>query len=246
MTMNNLIQELQHLNRDVRSQAALGLGRLGDSSALDALIAAIQHEQDFFVREDLTWALVRMGETAIQPLIDLLQEANPATRHQAAHVLGKINDVRATDALIEALQDTNPEVVAKAAFTLGQFGDVKAIPALIAQLGHENRDVQETLIDVLERFGVAAVQPLIASLQSENPQVRELAADILGLLRSRDAIPALIELLKDEHWQVRFAALTAFGHIGSPKTKEAIQSMNNDPEPRVRALVPKMLRRIKG
>jgi HEAT repeat protein len=244
-TLNTLLEELHHFDRDVRSRAAISLGNLGDANTLDALLEAICAEPDFFVREDLTWALVRMGEVAIQPLIDLLQADSPSTRHQAAHVLGKIGDVRATEALINALQDSNPEVVSKAAFTLGQFGDVRAIPALVNILNHESREVQETLVSVLENFGAASIPYLVAAIKSENPQTRELVADILGLLHAKEAINPLIEMLNDEYWQVRFAVVNALGHIGGAQAKEVIQLMHGDSEVRVRELVPKMLKRIK-
>jgi HEAT repeat protein len=245
-TLTTLIEELQHLDRHVRSQAALSIGNLGDTSALDALLEALVSEYEVFVREDMTWALVRIGDAAVMPLIARLDDENPVARHAAAHTLGKIGDTRAVDALIHKLQDSDKAVVLKTAFVLGQIGDVKAIPALVRLLGHSERDIQTTLFNVLEGFGTPAVQPLIAAMSDEQWQVREHAADILGLIGNQQAVDALAKALHDEHWQVRFAALTALGHIGGARAKDAVKALNDDADQRVRTLVPEVMRRIKA
>ena len=102
-TLNTLIQELHHPDMNVRSKAALDLGKLGNAEVLEPLLQALSSEPDMFVREDITWALVRVGEAGLQPLIDLLASPNPAIRHNATHVLGKIGDARAVEALIHML-----------------------------------------------------------------------------------------------------------------------------------------------
>lgn len=241
--LQTLIEQLSHPDRNVRSEAALSLGKLGDPSAVDALLKALVADSDLFVREDITWALVRLGDFAVQPLIDLLQDANPAARHHAAHALGKIGDKRAVEPLINALNDDDRNVLLKSAFTLGQFGDVKAIPALINLLGHGDTEVQSMIDNVLERFGASTLQPLIDSLDHERWQVREQAADILGLIGDQDVVPLLIDMLDDPEWQVRFAAMNALNHIGGIKSKKAIMGMGNDSDERVRALIPKLVKR---
>jgi len=245
--MNNiLIEQLHHLDRNVRSQAALDLGKLGDARLSDVLVHALYNETDFYVREDITWALVRMGDAAVQPLIDLLQHPNPSARHHAAHVLGKIGDSRAVDALIDALQDTDVTVLSKTIFTLGQLGDVKAVPAIVQLLGHEHHEVQTTVTNALERFGAAPQPFLIEALRHERWQVREQSADILGLIGNREIVPLLANLLTDEHWQVRFSAVTALGHLGGTQAKAALQTITDDPNPKVSGLVPKILKRMKS
>lgn len=244
-TQTTLIEQLRHPDSHIRSRAALNLGNTGGSHILDALIEALYTEMDFFVREDITWALVTMGDAAVMPLIRLLQSENSAARHQAAHVLSKISDARAIDALIHALHDTDHTVVLKSAFALKQIGDAKAIPALIRLLGHENREIHEMLSRILEDFGDAAFQPVIQALNHDRWQVREHAVDILGMMGSRKAVPALIHALQDEVWQVRYAAVVALGHIGGTSVKNALQTMTHDPEREVRILVPEVMKRLR-
>jgi HEAT repeat protein len=241
-----LSTELKHPDRNVRSQAVIKLGKLADADTLPALLDALRTENDFFVQEDITWALVAQGEAAIQPLIELLDDESPITRHHATHTLTKIGGARVTDALLHTLEDEEITVITKAAFGLGQSGDVRAIPALVRLLGHENREVQTTIINVLERFEDAAVMPLIQALSHERWQVREQAADILGLIGDQQAAPMLIHALSDSEWQVRFAAVTALGYVGGAVAKNALRQVQNDPEQKVRELAPKVMRRMKA
>jgi HEAT repeat protein len=124
-------------------------------------------------------------------------------------------------------------------------GDERALPVLLRLVGHENREVQTMLMDVLERFGTASVQPLIGLMTDERWQMREQAADILGTIGDQSALPVLTAALKDETWQVRFAAVTALGHIGGAEAKAALQQMPDDADDRVRTLVTKTLKRMK-
>jgi HEAT repeat protein len=243
--LTTLTEQLRHLDRDVRGRAALDLGNLGDTDAVASLIDALADEPDFYVREDITWALVRMREAALMPLMQRLQDASPTMRHLAAHTLSKISDSRSTEALVQATQDADTAVAAKAIFALGQIGDVAAIPALVMLLSDERREVQTSLNGVLERFGSDAIPALSEALHHERWQVREHAADTLGMIGSRAAVPALIDVLHDDHWQVRFAAVTALGHVGGLQARKALQTLPEDTDERVRTLVPKVLRRMR-
>jgi HEAT repeat protein len=240
-TFNTIIQDLHHLDSNTRSQAVFALDKLGDEQiVLDELVAALATETEVMVREDITWALVRRKDQAIQPLIAALQSENWQVRHNAAHVLGKMASPVATDALIGLLQDENTVVVSKTAFALSQIGDVKAIPALVALLGHEKPEVQTTLRDVLETFGVQAITALGQALQSENANLREQATEVLGQIEHEESISLLKQALNDEIWQVRFAAVTALSYQGA---KEAIASLKDDPQEQVRKLVKQLLPR---
>ena len=231
------IGELRNSDRNVRGRAALDLGARSDARAGDALIRSLCVERDPFVRENITWALVRLGDAAVTPLIQLLRDADPQIRHHAAHVLGKMRDPRALDAMIDVLRDDDATVVAKAAFGLGQLGDPRAILPLVALVGHESRELQSTLASVLERFGHSAVAPLVEALRHERWQVREQAASILGLIENADAVPALIAASADRHWQVRFACAYALGELGGQAANAAVESMYGDEDARVRSLV---------
>ncbi|MGH8261104.1 MAG: HEAT repeat domain-containing protein, partial [Steroidobacteraceae bacterium] len=196
-TLGTVIEKLRHPDRNVRANAALALGKEADASAAVPLVQALSQEPHFFTREYITWSLVRMGDAAVLPLMQVLTHENPVARQSAAHALSKIGDPRAGDALISALRDTDAKVISKAAFALGRIGDTRVIAVLISLLGHEDRELQSTLVAVLEEFGAAAVQSLIEALTHDDWRIREQAADILRLIGSREPVTALIKASSD-------------------------------------------------
>ena len=73
-----------------------------------------------------------------------------------------------------------------------------------------------------EQFGtlrdVRAVPYLKKLLKDNNPFVRQAAVDSLGLLRTRDAVDEIVNVLEtDNEVQVRQSAVVALGYIGDPK-----------------------------
>ncbi len=240
-----LVDQLHHADSHARSQAALALGHSGAIESVPALVNALSIETDLFVREDITWALVKLGQAGVLPLMALLQSDKPQVRHDAAHALGKIGDNRAVPALMAAVCDTDRVVVFKAMFALGQIGDASAIPALLPFLGNEPKEIREMLTQVLEQFSDAAVPALTQALVHDRWQVREHAAEILGLIGTRESVPALIAVLQDEQWQVRYAVVFALHTIGGAVAKNALKSMSPDASPEVQTLVAEVLKRIK-
>ena len=65
--------------------------------------------------------------------------------------------------------------------------------------------------DVLLERGDQAVGPLIKALRSRHASVRWAAVSILGELRAKEAIPELVEALRDD--DVHSAAVEALQHM---------------------------------
>jgi HEAT repeat protein len=237
-----LINDLAHPDRSVRGRAAIALGELREDATVEPLIAALVAEADFFVRENLTWALVRLSEPALPLLIDRLRDPDPAARHHSAHVLSKIGDPRAVEALIERLADVDAVVVSKAAYALAAMGAARAIPALIAQLGHPASETRTAISQSLERFDAAAVPALITALKVDHTAAREHAADALALIADPAAVPALITTLADPEARVRLAAVTALDHIDDQAAMDALAD-HHDPDPTVVYLIERVVKR---
>lgn len=209
-----LLDQLQHPHENERSKAVFALDRLDAPDKLSVLIDALRNERDLLVREDITHALMHIGEAALLPLLALLDDPSAQIRHDAVHTLGKIADSGALEALVGRLSDDSAVVVRKTVTALGQIRDPRAVVPLVGILGHDNLEVQQTLLEVLESFGALAVAPLIEVLESGDANAYEQAADILGLIGDASAIPALRAALTNDSPAVRFAAQTALRAIG--------------------------------
>src|SRR5262249_37715421 len=73
--------------------------------------------------------------------------------------------------------------------------------------------------------------------------VRRSAAQALGQLGSVQALPALLERLRDKDYDVRRAALVALGSIDAPKAKDAVTAVFQDTteQPAVKAVAAALL-----
>jgi HEAT repeat protein len=57
-------------------------------------VQALGTKRKFFLREYLTWALIRMADAAVAPLMKILKDENPRAWHGAVHIFSKIGDPR--------------------------------------------------------------------------------------------------------------------------------------------------------
>jgi HEAT repeat protein len=104
------------------------------------------------VRFEAIWALQRIGEPAVEPLIQALKDKDKVIRFGAADALGRIGDARAVEPLIQALKDEDYTVRAWAALNLGRIGDAKAVEPLTEALKDENDNVRHYAAEALEKL----------------------------------------------------------------------------------------------
>jgi HEAT repeat protein len=218
-----MIEALDYTDDDF-DRATIAAGVLGEMKATDAVPQLI---------------------AAAEKPLPIKSRANSA-RIAAIRALVKIGDKRAVPPLMKILTTSADEqdflLNQRAALGLAEFKDPQAIPALIKGLFMTGRGTgifQECRL-ALVRIGQPAVEPLIALLKEQNPEVQEMAKQykfdevtpgvvphkagiLLGDLRAKKAVPALVERLHqkakgDEHR----SALIALGYIATPPAVDAI------------------------
>lgn len=89
----------------------------------------------------------------------------------------------------------------------------------------------------------------VRNLQTQDQLGREAAAEALGWLaraeNERDeAVPALVEALKDDAMEVRRNAAAALGRIGDPRAREGLQGIVEDPDEWVRQVVADAIKKL--
>lgn len=90
------LQGLEDSRSSVRLRAALAVGTAPDPRFVDKLIQRCAIEPEFFVRDMLTWALVRHPVSLTLPeLLRELRSERAQARSQALHTLSKIGDRQA-------------------------------------------------------------------------------------------------------------------------------------------------------
>ncbi len=89
-----------------------------------------------------------------------------------------------------------------------------AEPGALSLLGKLRGEAHVALVSVFLRRGTA--RRALFDLRSRSPVRRARAAQVLGDLEVRQAVPELCRLLTDRHGDVRVVAVRALGRIGDP------------------------------
>jgi hypothetical protein len=102
-------------------------------------------------------------------------------------------------------------------------------PAATAMLAKVRGEARDALVEVFERHGVG--DRALRDLGRAGAVRRGRAAETLGGLRRRDAVPALCARLADRDPDVRLAAVRALGRIGDPAAAGPLLATLAAPEP---------------
>ncbi|MFD5124497.1 HEAT repeat domain-containing protein [Streptomyces sp. NPDC058385] len=187
------LQGLEDSRSSVRLRAALAVGTAPDPRFVDKLVQRCAIEPEFFVRDMLTWALVRHPVSLTLPeLLRELRSERAQARSQALHTLSKIGDRRAWPAITRALlSDADAEVARsawRAAVVLVPEGEESSLATdLAAQLGRGEQETQLSLSQALVALGDVIVPVLRAATTGDDPGVRAHALATQRLLRDPDA-----------------------------------------------------------
>lgn len=169
---------LKSPDQSVRLKAALAAGTYPENQYIEILIQQCSNEPDFFVRDTLSWALMRHDrEEVVQRLITELKSPFPQARSQAVHTLSKIRDKRnyplITDDLLFDVDDSVASTSWRAASVLvPEEEKSELVRKLITQLGRGDSDTQFGLTRFLCAIGDPIVEPLTEAANSDNEKIR--------------------------------------------------------------------------
>ena len=176
--MATLKAHLESPDQSVRLKAALAAGTFPKPEYIDVLVEQCAHESDFFVRDTLTWALMRNEvEKVVERLKPELVSENPQAKSQALHTLTKIADKKYYSLIThEHLFDSHDKVAVtawRAASGLVPEVEKKSLTSiLLTQLGRGNSDVQFDLTRFLCALGDCIIEPLKEAANSSKEEVR--------------------------------------------------------------------------
>ncbi|MCI0342496.1 MAG: HEAT repeat domain-containing protein, partial [Planctomycetales bacterium] len=211
-----LVECLKHEYFDIRSAAALALGKAGDKSAVPELIKLLK-DSNPDVREGAAIALgILKDPEVIAPLVKEVLE-NPETakdsrlRSCAAMALGFIGDKAATTPLIEVYNKNTKdfEVRAAAIAGLGLLKDESAVPNLYQIMTSAGLD------DQLRAYAASALGKC---------GFKEFTIPMAGgKAKTISVVDKLLELLYNERSdQIRQSCVLALGPLGDEKQFEAV------------------------
>ena len=168
---------LESSDKSVRLQAALAAGTYPDPEFIEVLVSQCAHESDFFVRDTLSWALIRNDiPKVVDCLRSELMSENAQAKSQALHTLTKIGDKQFYSLITnEHLLDSNDKVAVtawRAASVLAPESEISSLTKiLITQLGRGNSDVQFDLTRFLCALGNVIIEPLTEATKSPKEEI---------------------------------------------------------------------------
>lgn len=119
------------------------------------------------------------------------------------------------DKLIELFISTNNKMIEEhIAKALKQIGGEYTVEKLLRLLDHDEARVRTFAYEVLCEIGSHNLHAIIAEAENPDKNVRKFIVDILGALKNKDAVPALLKRLSDDDVNVIQGAVEALGNIG--------------------------------
>jgi putative heme-binding domain-containing protein len=194
LELATLTKLLGHADMRVRSNAQF---ELVDRNQRATLTAALDSDEQL-ARIHAIWGLgqiARESVDAAEPLLALLDDADPEIRAQAAKVIGDAAYQPALQALLANLQHDNARVRFFAAQALGRLGNSDATAPIVAMLKANNdKDVYLRQGGAIALARIGDVEALAALADEPSEAVRVAAVVALRQLKS----PALADFLNDD------------------------------------------------
>jgi HEAT repeat protein len=177
-------------DQSVRLKAALAAGTYPEDEFIEVLISQCAIEPDFFVRDTLSWALMRNDVSKVVKFLETeLQSSNNQAKSQAIHTLSKIGDKANYRLITDEMLFDSDDFMAETAWRVASVlvpDDQKPelVKKLITQLGRGDSDTQFGLTRFLCALGECIVEPLTEASKSPGEVISNQAK--FTLLRFRE------------------------------------------------------------
>lgn len=216
-----LREALSHSNPAVRRQGALAAGRIGDVTAVDLLLPAL-NDSSVYVQAGAAFALGLLKEPRAIPSLLLSARAGQV---EAVTAIAKIGGDEGARALSEIIAGGSPEAssatIDQALLEAWRLGARAPVSQLVRFAEARGAGTRWRALYSLGRLRAAAGAPLLVrALSDEDQDTRAVAARGIthalldsARLNPRGAVDALRPLLADQGAQIRVNALRAIASL---------------------------------
>ena len=219
-------QRLSSPEVEERRDALMRLAAMRRAEAARAALSALSDPVPLIRATAAATVAHLPADEAIASLVPLLSDKDEFVRCQTAYALGNTRSRSAVTPLVERLRlDKFDSVRAAAAVSLGQIGDESAVVPLAEILSESGGKKQK---------------------REKNEFILRASAHSLGQLRSRAAVPALLNLLgaKSMSSDVRREAAQSLGLIGDATALSALEALALEGDPYLTQVANSAIRQI--
>lgn len=208
----------------VRKTVVDGFVRDARPDIVEGLIDALSDPENAGKRNSATEALIRIGESAIQPIVDRLRrEDDVDVRLSLVNLIGDLRSREGFEMLIELLdkeQDIN--VASSIVSSLGKFRDASALPHLMRAL--RTRDdlwLKFHVVEALGEIGDRAALPAILPLYAEK-SLRKPVLESVGKIADVGTVNFLLKIIAEEE-KLNLTALRALVRIAEASKPRIVE-----------------------
>ncbi len=242
-----LLEEGQDAGRDwarLRGQVAAILGRVGDESYAEPLLAFVKTRPDHSAASQAARALGKIGmEEAFDELLEFVEPMPDDMYYVGIRsnfyegMLGCDRD-RAYEEIGRIFTELEPHNTAGIRNMMGFFEDHPA-PAVVEPLmywiNHDISMVRDDIHETIIAVGQNDLSWLIDGFETKCSARRSTLAGVIADGFGRDAVPLLLEAAGDESPRKRQGAVWALGAIGGPDASDAVGKALEDNHEAVRS-----------
>lgn len=206
---SSLIQYLQQLILGTDSE---NLEIVTNREYLLKLTLLMLEMGDFQQRWEISKLLTHLGNIAIPPLIEILEDedAEEELRWYATRTLGEFQHPEAIAAIVELLKtDEDEELKAIAATALGQMGTVAITSLTELLLDEDTRLLAVRSLSYIRQ--PETITPLLSVVEDPQAAIRAAAIEALSSFHDERVAPILLNALDDIAATVRRAAVLGLG-----------------------------------
>ncbi|HEX8616851.1 MAG TPA: HEAT repeat domain-containing protein [Thermoanaerobaculia bacterium] len=208
----------------VRKTVVDGFVRDARPDIIEGLIDALSDPENAGKRNSSTEALIRIGDAAIQPIVDRLRsEADIDVRLSLVNLIGDLRSREGFDMLIELLDgESDINVASSIVSSLGKFRDASALPHLMRAL--QTRDdlwLKFHVVEALGEIGDRAALPAILPLYAEK-SLRKPVLESVGKIADVGTVNFLLRIIADEE-KLNLTALRALVRIAEASKPRIVE-----------------------
>jgi len=168
-------------------------------------------------REAREKKLAELGERALRPLLEALEDNDIATRARAIESLELTHPAGATPALARLAAEPESMAQVEAISALGRIGTAGAVAALGRLVLSPLAQTRELALWALGFAATSDATAVLDRARAGTPRDRSIIAAAIGVGRHPDALPVALNLARDRSLDVRETGLWALGRLRRPE-----------------------------
>ena len=171
--------------------------------------------------------LAKMGTSAVNQLVQALDDGEPVIRESAAIALGRIGDQNTVPPMLVAIQnEESGQAKAKMIAALGEIIGTSNVNHTPPHSGMLPRPTEQAKI--LAEFGEGVVEPLLDAIVNAKGSLRIDAMWALGIKGNKRAEIPLMKCLMEGDSLLRLEAIGALGRLKSAQAAEPLVKIVED------------------